>query len=232
MQVQLREVTVVVDGVSDKSKRETLRASCIRAYSALAAELPRLATERTGKVNLLLRAATDDLPVDSSHVDESINSVMTIEETVDIDALLRLSADERAVHLLDRLRDTLRSLALKHAWDIDRIHNAYRLAVEGGVTARLRRPQKLHSSKKFAAEAEGQIDEEGMHISLRIVSPADGATTLCRATQVERGDWYRLLDGLAGVTWQGEVATVVRKRGKERYFLPPLTLTLTDDQQR
>jgi hypothetical protein len=206
--VGLRETAIVPMDVPDVAGRRLLRASGNRVASAFDAALTTFDTGPVQKVVVALWATRG--PSADSALPERLtrdDDVIEVGRAFDPARLTGLDTEARAQQLLAVHHEAVLALCRRYRWDSDGV-DAARAAAEGsGIIARRRLDQIAHRSGKWAAEAEGWVDDEGLHLILRVVDPAAG-TVLREASSDLSGGWHELRGVLHAVAWRGKVATI------------------------
>jgi hypothetical protein len=112
-------------------------------------------------------------------------------------------------------------------WDGEAVDAARGTAEASGVVARRVLPAVPHRSGRWAALAEGYVDEDGVHIVLRVVDPATG-TVMRQSSRSVLRDWHVLRGLLHGLAWRRDEAVIEPLRRAEEMLGVPPTVQMSD----
>jgi hypothetical protein len=219
--VGLRETAIVPMDVPDVAGRRLLRASCNRVASAFDAALTTFDAGPVQKVVVALWATREPSP--DSGLPERLtrdDDVLEVGRAFAPARLTGLDPESRAQQLLAVHHEAVLALCRRYQWEGDAV-DAARAAAEGtGIIARRRLDPIAHRSGRWAAEAEGWVDDEGLHMILRVVDPGAG-TVLREAASDLLGGWHELRGMIHAVAWRGNVATIRSLRRSAASVEPP-----------
>jgi hypothetical protein len=215
--------------VPDVTDRRTLRGSCVRVASAFDAELPALDAGPVQKVVVALWSSREPLP--DACLPERLDrddDVVEVSRSINVTQLLGMDADARARHLLAIHHGALRALCARYQWDGAAVDSAKAAAEASGIIARRRLPAVPHRNGRWIAEAEGCVNEQGLHIAVRVSDPESGAV-IREVDQDMPGGWHDLRGLLHGLTWRGSEVRVksLRRAALVNTELPTLDMSET-----
>lgn len=215
--------------VADVVARRKLTNACLRASSAYDAHLREVDAGPVRKVFVSLWS-DKEVASETSHPPTltGADDVIEVQRAVSVKSLLEMQPNMRALTLVRSHHSALMFLADGYGWDPSPFERALEEAERGGVIARYSMPPAYSKDRRLVAEAFGSVDEDGMHLALR-VRDAQSSEIVGHDERIMRGDWHLLRGAMCKVSWRGDAVTLkpIRKAASAIRALPIVTVGAT-----